>query len=399
MIQAPNGKSWLIFGLVASLLLGYAGGIATDNRVVRRFNRTLQLSVDRPFPDAVGLLAAADSVRRGADPYVANPFDPYRRRFNYPPLTLRLTVALGLGLADARWFGLGVAAAFVAAAGLLFREVRPRNAMIIGVFLLSQPAFLGIENGNIDLLIFALLAVALVRRSPLAGALGIFVAAALKLFPVFALSLSLTEPSNRRRIPWILATLAMVLYLAAIRHPLEVIRMNAPAVGWCSWGDHTILFHWGVPGAIWLSRSAAVLLALGGFALGRRLSPRDGWAIPSWEGRFAWAGSAIICGAYFLGTNHNYRLVFLLFLLPLLTRLTDADERDVRRAAWTGLALLFPLFWNWAIYCQGANRGLHLGALEEALPLGAVGVCGAVLAFLSPGVAGASGGKPGVGWT
>ncbi len=388
-------SSWLIFGLVASVLLAYAYGIATDNRVVRHFNRAIQLSSERPFPDAVGLLAAAETARHGGDPYAANPFDPYQRRFNYPPAALWLTVALGLGPRHISWFGLGVAAAFVAAAGLLCRDLRPRNAMILGAFLLSQPAFLGIENGNIDLLIFALLAVALVRRSPVAGALGVFAAAALKLFPVFALSLGLAESSNRRRIPWIVATVAVGLYLAAIRRQLDVIRANAPAVAWCSWGDHTILFHWGVPGAYWVSRSAAVVLALGGFALGRRLRPREGWPIPSWEGRFAWAGAAIILGAYFLGTNHNYRLVFLLLLLPFLTRLTGCAIREVRLAALGGLALLFPLFWNWEIYCWGANHGFHLGALEEALPLGAMGVCGAVLAFLSRGATGAFGGKAG----
>lgn len=384
MVQAFLRSGWLVFGLAALLLLGYACGIASGNAAVARFNRAIELPIDRPFPDAVGLLAAADTARHGGDPYLANPFDPYRRRFNYPPPVLRLVAASGLGIAQTRLFGIATAVVFVAAAGLLFRGLTLRGALLLGAFLLSQPAFLGIENGNIDLLIFALVVCSLAARPPAAAAAGLFAAAILKLFPFFALSLGIREASWRRRTPWILAVLAFCAYAAAISGRLGVIRRNAPPQYWASWGDHTIIYHFGVKGAPWLSRAAAVALIAAGLAAGRRLGRRRDFPVGETEARFAWAGSSLVIGAYFLGTNHNYRLVFLLCILPLLIRVAERrGSGPARLAAAAGLLVLFPLFWNWAIYCRGAACGMRLGVLEEGLPLCAVGICGGVLGLLS----------------
>ena len=94
--------------------------------------------------------------------------------------------------------------------------------MLYAALLLSPAVLLGVERGNVDLLMFALVAlgIGLVRRSPWGGRAPIVLAGALKLFPTFGLAVMV-----RRRVAlggagavW-LVVLAVYAAVDARRHP------------------------------------------------------------------------------------------------------------------------------------------------------------------------------------
>ncbi len=95
---------------------------------------------------------AAQTRSEGGDPYVSNPHDPMGRPFNYPSLWLALFPATGSVAVLA-------GGAAVVAAGVALLATGPTTGLaggVIGLLLLSPALVLGVERGNTDLIVFAL---------------------------------------------------------------------------------------------------------------------------------------------------------------------------------------------------------------------------------------------------
>ena len=140
-------------------------------------------------------------TRRGIDVLPLNPCDPLKRPANYPRIWMKLSF-LGLGPGSTVPLGLLNAAIFlIAAIGVFDPKGGVGGAALYAAALCSPAVMLGIERGNVDLLLFAMVALAAVvarreRFGPiLAGALVLF-AAVLKLL-IFSLGLLARQ---RRRV-------------------------------------------------------------------------------------------------------------------------------------------------------------------------------------------------------
>ena len=125
---------------------------------------------DPVFGDLRIIPDAAEAAGEGRDPYGDDIRDHRRRRFNYPRLWLS-TYGMGLTSGRVEIVGTGIAAAFL---GLTFVVMGPLTLMqgCLWAALVCAPAtMLGVERGNLDLIMFCLLALALLsrRRPPLAA--------------------------------------------------------------------------------------------------------------------------------------------------------------------------------------------------------------------------------------
>src|SRR5581483_612019 len=108
---------------------------------------------------------------------------PWQRPANYPHIWVWPTF-LGLGPGDTYALGFVVGGVFLlAAVAVLPRAAGVLAGAVYGLALCSPAVMLGIQRGNVDLLLFALLVLAalLARRALVSGAL-VFVAAVLRLF-------------------------------------------------------------------------------------------------------------------------------------------------------------------------------------------------------------------------
>src|SRR4029079_7279102 len=104
------------------------------------------------------ITGATATLTQGLDPLVSNPGDPLGRPMNYPRGWL-LFADCGLGTADATKLAFAFFAAFFAGLVLLLPLVQtPACAgwLVAGMF--SPAAWLGVERGNTDLLMFGMLA-------------------------------------------------------------------------------------------------------------------------------------------------------------------------------------------------------------------------------------------------
>jgi hypothetical protein len=307
------------------------------------------------FLDVRYFTSAWECIRAGVDVVPANPCDPLDRPLNYPRIWLA-PADLGLGEGATAPLGAGLAVVFLAAVAAVAYRAQAWDGLVYAAALCSPSVLLGIERGNPDLLVFALVVagVLLLRAAPVwarvaAHALLLF-AALLKLYPVLAWGPLLRQPRR-----WVVRGLggvaaAFAVYVALTWDDVRSIQELAP---------RDVIFSYGAAilgdevGGTAVVLGAVAVGAVSLLVLGRRLGLPP--AEDSRELDLLWAGAGVYVGTFALAHNYNYRLAFLLLTMPQLLRWSH-QERP---------AAPFP-----ALALTAVLASLWLGASLAQLPLG-----------------------------
>jgi hypothetical protein len=186
---------------------------------------------------------------------------------------------------------------------------------------------LGIERGNADLLVFAIVVGAVLvfgrGRAGAVGAFGLLLAAAvLKLFPVFGFAAAARRPRARIVVPAVAALALFAAYADATRDDIRTIQHVVPQSRDYSYGvdisGRWLATH--LPGSrhAWdaVLVLAMLIVAVGAGAIARARRPPA--ATFARETYAYWVGTGIYIGTFLLARNFDYRLVFLLLTLPQL---------------------------------------------------------------------------------
>jgi hypothetical protein len=334
---------------------------------------------DHPFTDTVSVTHSLDCFRAGFDPYLTGRCDPWGRMLNYPPVWLELR-RLGVSSASTLVLGIGMATVTALALLLIFRT-RSWPSFVIVLFTLLSPAILfGIERGNVDTLLFSILVFGLfasrtlredIKQTLRAGlVIGLTI---LKAYPIAACLLFI----DRTKWGWVTALGIGLAALAAFAwtswDKLAFIYANTPLTSGYSFGSAPLLLDLAGQFASRDANRAHIRWLATGIGLGLGLSA-TAWVIsssrdlsrvlpPLVRGRFlddlCLACLAIFCFCFLLGSNFNYRLIFLTGALPKLIEAYDAaHHRHLLIAPATVVALLWATrlpsiadyTLNWLIY-------------------------------------------------
>lgn len=314
------------------------------------------------FYDARNVAAAADCWAAGYDPLVENPCDPAGRVMNYPRVWVILHF-LGLTQDRTLIFGAIVVVLFLGSVLLLVGRLSIPEGVIVAVAVVSPAVMLAIERANMDLVVFVLLAGAVVawrasdRASPLLAPALVLLAAIAKLYAVFALpAFALT---GRRRMLWVLAAaiVVMAVYLALTFDDFRVV-MRAPEGGLLySFGARILigdLYHRWVPGdwtygsllAQLIAGIPVVLVSALAWSWARRRLPllssieRAVPAVLAFD-----LGALTYLGSFVTRKSGDYRLVVLLLTIPLL--LHWAGDRPSTRTVLARATLVTVLVGLW----------------------------------------------------
>ncbi len=368
-----RGKTLLLLGICLGVLL--LGGLLAALGPQQMWKLWQIPVMPLSFADVRTITGGAETYRMGLDPLVVNPGDPWGRIMNYPRVWQWLHFA-GVDSGSSVCFGVGLAVLFVL--GILLHTPpaldKPTSlALLAGIF--SPAVLLGIERGNTDLLMYFLLSVAIYsldrdrwqgRTVAIVAMLAAFV---LKLFPIFGFTVLLRE---RRRIFLLLSLLVVVLallYTALTLADLERILRGTPVgvvwsygmdVLWLSLADYS-------PVLGRMARNLAHVLALLGLALaaqGLRSPHRQVEADQRSFDGFR-VGAAVYVGTYLLGSNWDYRLMFLLLAIPQL--MTWARVGHGRQSATALGVMLATGIATWSFVIHNALTGLRGGALAALL--------------------------------
>ena len=290
------------------------------------------------------------------------------RIFNYP----RIWLWFRIPNTDRAIDSVGVAMAVVSLAVLLafWGECRsPTKAAAFGVLLCLPAVQLGVERGNTDLLIVALVAAACLSaaKKAAAGAL-ILCAAVLKLYPalVFGMFAESSVRATMRAIGW--PVLLFLVYLAATAADTTAALRNTPSSMWMvsygscvapsAWAMICAKNGWGSPPPEFLrmdARFVAALLVVMGVVLGfrgksrrqrgsaelapeplaRPLNCREGTepVVRNPHQMGFSAATWIFAGTFIAGSNFDYRLDFLLLAVPQLLVWSRLPGRQISSAA------------------------------------------------------------------
>jgi hypothetical protein len=313
------------------------------------------------FYDMHAVTDHAACAAGGFNAYVLNVCDP-ATMFNYPPAWLWLGY-LGIDGTDSVWLSVLITAAALGVVITLLKGRSVYNGALASLAILSPSVMMGIERGNIDLFILALVGAAAItiagpapNRMPWAVAL-VELAIVLKLYPLFCVALA--ARFNRRTLLFAVALAALsVVYFAIIFDYILIIRQNTPTTFKLSYGYKVIflgLDHMRAEAGVSPIELAntllpvslvvvalifAVVAALRTFRHGSLVCQIiDG--VPGVAFLF---GAGIYCGSFLLGTNFIYRLMFLLLCLPQLQDWSSAGDRTGTIARVFQVAVLLVLW-------------------------------------------------------
>jgi hypothetical protein len=301
------------------------------------------------FLDMHTITAGWECTRRGLAIVPMDSCDPLHRPMNYPRLWMA-PAFLGIGQGATVALGIAVVVCFLASVLAVAGPLHPLEGLVYAAALVSPAVMLGIERGNVDLVVFTLLVLALLlfRRSPAGRAVGhglLLLAAMLKLFPAFAWGPIVRQRPRFAIVGAAGVTLGFVAYAVVTLDDIREIRRVSPQSDTFSYGVGPLadIDRFGSMsklafevGAAVVAVAAAVLLA---WISGRLGSPEEVHSADAFC-----VGAGVYCGSYLFFYNFDYRLIFLLLTLPQLLRATR-----VRRARLPfpvlGLALVLVCSW------------------------------------------------------
>jgi hypothetical protein len=191
------------------------------------------------FFDTHAVTDHAACAAKGFNAYVLNSCDSISP-FNYPPVWLWLGY-LGIDGSDSAWLAVLMT---VAALGVLVTLLKGRSiwdGVITSLAILSPSMMMGIERGNIDVFILALVggaALIFAEHRPVrmtAGIALIGLAVVLKLHPVFCVALA-ARFSRRTFFFAIALAVVSLAYFAIIFDYLPIMRYNTPSASLLSYG-------------------------------------------------------------------------------------------------------------------------------------------------------------------
>lgn len=297
--------------------------------------RTLGVTpLQPPFFDMHVINDYAACAWKGVDAYA--PHACNGDNFNIPPTWLWLGV-FGVDGSDSLWLSAAViAAAAIVMVVLLQGRSWYHGAIALGA-VISPSVMMGVERGNLDLLILALVGLAaLIYKERSAGRacgaiafLGLGVA--LKLFPMFCVSLAARFSRQTFIFACTIAAFSLI-YLDLSLNYIYLIRRNVPTTFMLSYGYKTIFLGIDLIRSeaglspigladTWLPAftAALVLICAAAIAVAGFRNRREFCSVDiSVAGTGFLFGAGIYCGTYLLGTNFIYRLMFLLLCVPQL---------------------------------------------------------------------------------
>jgi hypothetical protein len=304
-----------------------------------------------PFADLRGITGALVTLHNHGDPFTANPGDPWNRPLNSPRVWLKLFSMLGINDSHIPFVGVTFCVFYlICVSALLVRCMHTLDALILLWAGLSFCPLVAIQLGNTDLFIFTLMFVGCMTHSKILKPGVFFAAAILKIYPLVAMPIVAVRASRKERgALLVLAALAAATFawqwrdLNAIRHATPISSRMAYGVlsmkaqveeGLASPLGHRLPVSWIAILGCWLAGGGVVAAAWTNRVY------LDKSIRTSTNGGLFLAFGAIYAFTFAIGSNWDYRLIFLLPTLPLAFDLARQSTHRKWAIAYMALVIL-----------------------------------------------------------
>jgi hypothetical protein len=314
------------------------------------------------FLDFQLIPGSAESFRQGFEPTINNPFDPAQRIFNYPAFW-RLFFYTGITVKDTIWFGVSMILLFFL--GVFLFPGRLSTASVIGMLLVifSPAAMLLYERGNVDLIVFFICALIVYAESYSSNVAALIIAfgSIVKMFPFFGVTLFWKESKSKFWLLFSICLAVLVVYMVLTWGSVKASWNTTMRGDGLSYGTNVFVTRYWVaiskaltkwftsPQADLILKYAPLLIALflliGIFLLALFSAQNVEFTDERNMAAFR-MGAAIYVGTFLLGNNFDYRLAFLIFVMPQLVEWTRLSNKTFQTLAWAGIVLVLLSCWH-----------------------------------------------------
>lgn len=318
-----------------------------------------------PFSDFRLIPGSAESFAKGFEPTLSNPFDPLKRRFNYP-LFWRLFFYTPITQSDVTWMCILMIVLFFSGVFLFPGKLTVAGAVGMLLIAFSPASMLLYERGNVDLFVFFICVMILLTQSYsayVAATLLIF-GVIVKLFPFFGISIFLRESKPKIIGLFGVCTLALLFYMYTTPTSVNAAWNLTVRGDRSSYG--TLVFFHRYAEAIshaltsWLSASEIGLLLNYGPMAGaialilivglKAISNETLFEVSSDRNIAAFRmGASIYVGTFLFGNNWDYRLAFLILTVPQLFEWICSENKKLRFLALTSTFFVMVSCWYFVI--------------------------------------------------
>lgn len=289
------------------------------------------------FVDLHVIVAAYDTIQSGGNPYLSNILDPWDRLYNYPKGWMSLG-ALGLDKNNLFYVGVLMGVSFLITLFIFFRGLSAKEGLYAALVSFSPMSFLVVERGNVDIIMFILLACAVLiyskysRLSMAITSFLILLTSFLKLYPIFSILMLLNQPKNIFLKLFLSISTLFVLYLLVSWADIVLVIKNTPAAYSNSYGSAFLPMHFFYEflggehelkpyfRTLGLVIGNLIIISIAVFSLIKKkddvislYSKTKAHYLPSFH-----LGVGIFIGSFAISINWDYRLIFLLFTVPQL---------------------------------------------------------------------------------
>ena len=326
------------------------------------YEKTWQLwkvETEQPaFLDFRLIPGSAESFRHGFEPTIKNPYDPAKRIFNYPAFW-RLFFYTGITEDDTVWISITMIVLFFVGVLLLPDSPKISDAIAILFVIFCPASMLLYERGNVDLIVFVICVLIILAEgysAYLAAGLLVF-GAVVKLFPIFGVTGLLCE--SKTKFLWLTSgcLLALTAYIYKTFGSIKASWDSTMRGKDFSYGTNVLVTHYTTwVASHWFSFPfinfllkygplgvALLFLALVFFAAPRNL--KFPAALSERNLAAFRMGASIYVGTFLLGNNWDYRLAFLVLIIPQLMEWIRSNHRVCRIMAYIGMATILLSGW------------------------------------------------------
>jgi hypothetical protein len=299
------------------------------------------------FLDLYSVSTAVETSRGGSDPLVMNWRDPYRRPMNYPRIWLYFFSAAGITPGNVSTAAIILCAFYLACVSFLIMQTKHAlDAVILLLASLSVSPLLAMERGNNDLFVFSLVFVGCFATNRYLKSGLYAVATLLKFYPIVAMIVDGVRRPVKERISAALPILLVAALILLQWRDLVLIRHGTPVSRTMSFGTLSLegellreTARWGFLASLgwtvvvecWLIGALAIRNAWGNL-----LELDTSISSSKWAEAFSVFGGIYVF-TYAIGSNWDYRLIFLLPTLPFAMEMA----RGVRHKLWAISYLVF----------------------------------------------------------
>lgn len=364
-LRDANEKYGKVFLIASSLVVGLVILLLFK---VYGYDETWKLwrvPVEPPqFSDFRLIPGSAESYRMGFEPTKKNPGDPHKRIFNYPAFW-RLFFYTNITQNDTVWMVLVMLGLFFVGVFLFPKGITILDSITMLLVIFSPASMLLYERGNVDLIVFFLCAMIVVSTdySPFITSALLIFATVVKLYPFFGVTILLKEAKSRFMGLFLGCFSVLSIYLYATFKSVKAswgLTMRGAEI---SYGANVLFLRYGQNLSSWLGVSstspllkygpiflACTLVTIAG-VLG--LTSRSRPALTSSLARNLAAfrmGASIYVGTFLLGNNWDYRLAFLILVVPQLLQWSRNSDRRYSFTPRAAIVLVLISCWHFMFW-------------------------------------------------